>query len=774
MQKYYKKHGVRGFLISLVSGALVLTLLVQGFAQKTGAQSTNSKTSIPKKIFAGELAKSLKLKEVATKKCYTDLDKKDKNTSAICTLKKAKIFGGKTNAKFAPNSKTTFSFAVQSLCRAHKWTKTKSLKSCKKYAKKRGFTETPRFITADQLPRLLSLKTQPVLAEPILSGTSSEPTDTREDTRPATAFSTTIPPRETVQIKATPVSESTITPDFFANIVLSGPLPTRFYLDEVYFIEGTVSNISTKDVLVFLCAEGEGCDNPKNFLGKTDESGHFKIPVHFKEVGNFEIGIIPGRAGQSHVENISVLPENPNEPTGGSVPTDFSVTYSNGKTTFTWNSMASLTRITIFQDQNRKDYLFRQSVQSYTPFPGDFSRFKKGKAGFFITQDSAQSALREIELTTHELRTLDTAGVEIKALQETFAEPSRFIFRAKALTIIDKKAAVTLPSGEVRELIFSENDISKNQEFTIESDLSSIGTYIFEVNTPEGNAVVNVPIYIGAGIPLLPDFFALNPGKLDTTPIADLNQAKQQLLALINRDRASMKLPPVTLSNELNPIAQTHSQDMIERNFFGHVNPSGLSPDDRRKNANISTPIRENLGKSPSLELIEVGLMRSPIHRATIIEPTMTRVGLGIAKNTQGYFFVTQNFSADPLSASDLPFIEEDLVNTANAKRASKGLQALSKDQKLKDIALFWSSRMAQENFFGATDPQGKSLANEIRSQGITSSIQLYVVQAVEKSQLEEELLEEIAIQDSTLGKVGIGLGLNSIGELFMTVIYTP
>ena len=77
-----------------------------------------------------------------------------------------------------------------------------------------------------------------------------------------------------------------------------------------------------------------------------------------------------------------------------------------------------------------------------------------------------------------------------------------------------------------------------------------------------------MPIYVGSGIPLLPDFFALNKAKLDKTPIQNLTEARQKLLSLINTDRANHSLPPVSLSNELNAIAQGHSDNMVKLNFF--------------------------------------------------------------------------------------------------------------------------------------------------------------------------------------------------------------
>ena len=41
------------------------------------------------------------------------------------------------------------------------------------------------------------------------------------------------------------------------------------------------------------------------------------------------------------------------------------------------------------------------------------------------------------------------------------------------------------------------------------------------------------------------------------------------------------------MDDNLNKLAQDHSQNMINKNFFGHVDPSGKSPNDRARAAGI-------------------------------------------------------------------------------------------------------------------------------------------------------------------------------------------
>ncbi len=54
-----------------------------------------------------------------------------------------------------------------------------------------------------------------------------------------------------------------------------------------------------------------------------------------------------------------------------------------------------------------------------------------------------------------------------------------------------------------------------------------------------------------------------------------------QLFDIVNAERRLNGLAPFLLHAGLQDVARAHSQDMIDRNFFDHINPSGLSPCDR-------------------------------------------------------------------------------------------------------------------------------------------------------------------------------------------------
>jgi len=97
-------------------------------------------------------------------------------------------------------------------------------------------------------------------------------------------------------------------------------------------------------------------------------------------------------------------------------------------------------------------------------------------------------------------------------------------------------------------------------------------------------------------------------------------------------------------------VARRHSKDMAKKDYFEHVNIKGQSPSDRLKTARVTDSISgENLAKiggypEPVFEA-EEGLMRSPGHRANILNKNYNCVGIGIIKSRTGVYYFTQNFA---------------------------------------------------------------------------------------------------------------------------------
>lgn len=118
-----------------------------------------------------------------------------------------------------------------------------------------------------------------------------------------------------------------------------------------------------------------------------------------------------------------------------------------------------------------------------------------------------------------------------------------------------------------------------------------------------------------------------------------------EMLILVNRERATKGLKPVKADDELAKVARKHSMDMFVRGYFSHYTPEGKDPFYRmRKDKIIFLTAGENLALSQTLEMAHDGLMKSPGHRANILNPTFGRLGIGILDGGIYGLMITQNF----------------------------------------------------------------------------------------------------------------------------------
>jgi len=117
------------------------------------------------------------------------------------------------------------------------------------------------------------------------------------------------------------------------------------------------------------------------------------------------------------------------------------------------------------------------------------------------------------------------------------------------------------------------------------------------------------------------------------------------MLDMINAERIAKGERPLTADPELVQVARQHSTDMFTRGYFAHVTPEGRDPFERMREANVRfATAGENLALAPSVQIAHQGLMKSPGHRANILQPDFGRVGIGIMDGGIHGLMVTQDF----------------------------------------------------------------------------------------------------------------------------------
>ncbi|MFJ9574939.1 CAP domain-containing protein [Streptomyces sp. NPDC101191] len=119
-----------------------------------------------------------------------------------------------------------------------------------------------------------------------------------------------------------------------------------------------------------------------------------------------------------------------------------------------------------------------------------------------------------------------------------------------------------------------------------------------------------------------------------------------QVIALVNAERAKAGCGALTPNATLTRAAQGHSDDMAARDFFDHTNPDGASPGDRVTAAGYPwSTYGENIamGQSSAEQVME-SWMNSPGHRANILNCDFKEIGVGIHDSGGPYW--TQVFGA--------------------------------------------------------------------------------------------------------------------------------
>ena len=130
----------------------------------------------------------------------------------------------------------------------------------------------------------------------------------------------------------------------------------------------------------------------------------------------------------------------------------------------------------------------------------------------------------------------------------------------------------------------------------------------------------------------------------------DPERMADQVLQLVNLERAEADLPPVTRNPALEHIADDYACRMIGENFFGHTDPvTGYGPGDRAVVGKYSFyAIGENLaaGQPTAAEVMKVW-MDSPSHRDIILDEKWSEVGISVRSGGEYSIYWVQEFG-DP------------------------------------------------------------------------------------------------------------------------------
>ncbi len=127
----------------------------------------------------------------------------------------------------------------------------------------------------------------------------------------------------------------------------------------------------------------------------------------------------------------------------------------------------------------------------------------------------------------------------------------------------------------------------------------------------------------------------------NTAQKTDMTVANQ-ILSIVNKERAAYGLPALTLDTQLCTAAQAKAEDMKAKNYFSHTSPTYGSPFEMMKKFGISyRAAGENIAKGQKTpQAVMSAWMNSDGHRKNILGKSYTQLGVGYVYNNGSPYWV--------------------------------------------------------------------------------------------------------------------------------------
>jgi uncharacterized protein YkwD len=204
--------------------------------------------------------------------------------------------------------------------------------------------------------------------------------------------------------------------------------------------------------------------------------------------------------------------------------------------------------------------------------------------------------------------------------------------------------------------------------------------------------------------------------------------AERALLEDANRERVAQGLAPLRWNANLAAAAHAHALLMAQRNTLSHQFSGEAPLQDRVRAAGARfTEVAENVAEGPSAEMIHVSWMHSPPHRANLLDPELTDIGIAVAVGAPGagsgrspMLFAVQDFSQ---AVADLSLNEQEhqvasalathgllVTNLGNNPDASPAVKRSSKQSaKVRNAAAVTTDGSSTSGAIGGIDDARKT-----------------------------------------------------------------
>lgn len=446
---------------------------------------------------------------------------------------------------------------------------------------------------------------------------------------------------------------TSLTPNFFGNATLRRSIPQKVVEGTVVKLAGSADQSGYSSATFFIQNKDTGKQN--HFKGPIS-GRNFSIPVSFLEVGTYQLGLVFDAGTKSRVADIEVVqyptairkfPSSDFEVAGSRF--EVSVIPEEEHIRFVFDSEDDrVTRLTFAQGAIDRDIYIEDGMEQ-VDIAYDF--FKTFRPGEDLAIDVYQAGSKDG--TLYNQKTNWRKG-PFENFELTYGFPDaesekisvenfpRFVHRIAPVTIkgtindIDVRFPdhifVIRPDGEVDEFPL----VRQGSQFSARMTPREWGSYVFEIVSDQGEVLFNRAIYIDQD-QMLPVF----PWK----QTAVRSNSRSSALKWINDVRRAHTRTSVIGNVNLDNFAQDYADYMAANDFIGHTDLEGRDFSTRVRAANLdNAEYGENLSYGTEFPLALEGLENSASHRKNILSSRWNKVGIGIAQNAKGHYYIAQVF----------------------------------------------------------------------------------------------------------------------------------
>ncbi len=231
--------------------------------------------------------------------------------------------------------------------------------------------------------------------------------------------------------------------------------------------------------------------------------------------------------------------------------------------------------------------------------------------------------------------------------------------------------------------------------------------------------IASLAIVLATGVVMLEvptSYAAQQPTTVESQPSPNYDaQAERRLLDMANRERAKAGLPPLQVDDGLAKAAREHGAAMASQRKLSHQ-LSGEPNLEHRLAANSKTHLDqsgENVAFAGSLDQAQDSLMRSPPHRANLLNAGYNVAGFSVVRSGS-LLYVTQDFGHSLPSRSDeeAEVLAAKSVDRIRAQGRLTGLQRMDSKE-----AAATACAMAEADSLRAPAPNARVVLRYTTSQ---------------------------------------------------------